>query len=118
LVARFIQPSKISFLKLPAQSNMQAGNDIVKSMGRNFITNASIPVIDKVANAIAGDNCKKKAAKESFGTIKNAAHISLKQAHEEIATALKGKTHVNEKVANAKSNSKTKSKKTKKIKIC
>ena len=61
------------------------------------MASASMPIIDKVSDAIVGKTTPRQAARDSIETIQSAASITLNQAKKDIATALKQKTRGNEK---------------------
>ena len=73
----------------------------VAGLGSQFMSDAAIPFIDADIKAITEEKNGKEAAKDGMGSIKNAAHLSLIDAQNQITTALK-KAPTNKKVAKAR----------------
>ena len=73
----------------------------VAGLGRQFMADSAIPFIDAGIQAVTGEKTGKEAVKDGMGSIRNAAHLSLIDAQNQITTALK-KAPTNKKVAKAK----------------
>ena len=73
----------------------------VAGLGRQFMADAEIPFIDAGIKAVTGEKTGKEAVKDGMGSIRNAVHLSLIDAQNQIITALK-KAPTNKKVAKAK----------------